>query len=323
MIAIVDVLMVLVAATSAQTAPMDQPLELDGATARWTTFAPAEDVRVGDAGGATTTRQAAEVSSAFFLWPEPAPLSGALATDRPGFSDTAFLVPRGHAHLELGAGYAYDHEDQSRARTYTIGTTALRVGVLDDFELRVKWGGMSLVDTRYPDTSAGGRSFIHHQNIDGATDLSVGFKSPILKHTDANHLPNLSMVPSLSIPSGTNTKTSGDVDPTFELAWNYPLSDKLTGYGIGAIASISDADGRFAQASASLAASYALTDRLSLFVEYFGIYPSARNADCQHNLNGGPVLLINDNLQLDFAVGMGLNEEAPDFFTNVGLSIRF
>jgi hypothetical protein len=260
---------------------------------------------------------------AFFIWPEPAKLDGPIATDRPGYSDTAFLVPRGHTQLEIGFLFSHDTEGDTNTKTHTLPVASLRVGLLDDFELRVKWGGMSLVDGYAPFTTPGGRNITKQDHVDGATDMSVGFKAPILKHTDTNCLPNVSMVPSLSLPVGTDTKTSGDVDPTFELAWNYPITSKLTINGVGSIASISDSEGRFAQASGSFAGCYAITDKLSFFVEYFGIYPNTRHSDCQHDIDLGPVILITDNIQLDFAVGMGLNEEAPDFFTNMGVSFRF
>ena len=277
--------------------------------------------------GDTASSQPAEPEEApfsFFIWPEPAKLEGSLATDRPGFSTSAFLVPRGHAHLELGHIYSYDQEKRSETQNHLVPGASLRVGLLDDFELRVGWSGMSLTESKFPDESPRtGRRFKNHQHEDGATDMNVGFKMPILKHTDENCLPNLSMIPSLSLPPGTDNKTTGDVDPTFLLAWNYPLTDKFLLYGVGSIASISDSEGRFAQATGSLAGAYTINSKWSVFVEYFGIYPSTRDTDCQHNINGGPVFLINDNMQLDFAVGMGLNEEAPDFFINWGLSIRF
>ena len=265
----------------------------------------------------------AKAEPGFFIWPEPANLEGALSTDRPGFSDTAFLVPRGHAQLELGYIYSYDKENHTKTENQTVPGTSLRVGLLDDFELRVKWSGMSLTDSKFPDVSPGGRSYINHQHDDGATDMSVGFKTPILKHTDTNYLPNLSIIPALSLPTGARSKASGNVDPSLELAWNYPIADKFTIYGVGSAAGVSDAEGRFFQSTASLAGCYQVTSRLSFFVEYFGFYPSTRNTDCQHNIDFGPVFLITDNIQLDFAVGMGLNEEAPDFFINWGLSIRF
>lgn len=290
-------------------------------TVSWAQYEPASTSQPTGANEAGADRSE---SLSFFIWPEPAERTGPLATDRPGFSNTAFLVPRGHAHLELGHIYSYDQEKRSETQNHLVPGTSLRVGLLDEFELRVGWSGMSLTESKFPDESSRtGRHFKNHQHDDGATDMSVGFKSPILKHSDTNHLPNVSIVPSLSIPTGTNNKTTGDVDPTFQVAWNYPFTDQFVLYGVGSIASISDTEGRFAQATGSLAGSYTINDRWSVFVEYFGIYPNTRETDCQHNINGGPVLLINDNIQLDLAVGMGLNEEAPDFFVNWGLSIRF
>lgn len=273
---------------------------------------------------ATAMEDESEKPLAFFIWPEPAKLEGPLVTDRPGFSNTAFLVPRGHAHLELGHVYSYDQEKRTETQNHLVAGTSLRVGLLDDMELRVGWSGMSLTESKFPDESPRtGRHFMNHQHDDGATDMSIGFKMPILKHSGTNYLPNLSMVPSISIPTGANNKTSGDVDPTFLLAWNYPITSKFTAYGVGSIAAVTDSEGRYAQATGSLAGSYTIDERWSVFIEYFGIYPSTRETDCQHNINGGPVFLISDNIQMDLAVGMGLNEEAPDFFVNWGISIRF
>lgn len=258
----------------------------------------------------------------FFVWPQPASLEGPLVTDRPGFSDSAILVPRGHAHLELGYVYAYDKEEGAHTNTQLAPGTSLRIGLLDDFELRVKWNGMSYVERTFQDISPAGRRYTHKQRDDGGGDINIGFKVPILKRGDTE-LPNISILPALWIPMGSETKTTGDVDPEFRFAWNLPVNEKLTIYGVGSIASISDIEERFAQATGSLAASYAVTSKFSLFVEYFGIYPNSRTGDCSHNLNGGPVYLINDNIQLDLAVGMGLNEEAPDFFISTGISFRF
>ncbi|RIK66108.1 MAG: hypothetical protein DCC65_10830 [Planctomycetota bacterium] len=272
-----------------------------------------------------SSQPAAEEKSpfSFFIWPEPAKLEGPISTDRPGFSTSASLVPRGHMHIEVGHIYSYDQEKRTETQSHLVPGTGLRVGLLDDLELRVNWNGMSLTESKFRDTSPAGRRFTNHQHDDGAGDMSTGFKFPVLKHTDTNHQPNISLVPTISLPTGGKTKTTGDVDPSILLAWNYPLTEKFTLYGIGSVASISDSDGRFCQSAASFAGSYTISDQWSFFVEYFGIYPNTRNSDCQHNINGGPVFLITDNIQLDLAVGMGLNEEAPDFFVNWGISIRF
>jgi len=58
-------------------------------------------------------------------------------------------------------------------------------------------------------------------------------------------------------------------------------------------------------------------------LEYFGFYPNDLGTDCAHFINGGFTYLITNNLQIDWRAGFGVNEEAEDFFTGVGLSWRF
>ena len=59
-----------------------------------------------------------------------------------------------------------------------------------------------------------------------------------------------------------------------------------------------------------------------LFVEYYGLYPNAEHRDAAHTPNGGFTFQINNNFQIDWRIGGGLNEEADDFFTGVGFAWR-
>jgi hypothetical protein len=72
-----------------------------------------------------------------------------------------------------------------------------------------------------------------------------------------------------------------------------------------------------------LATFYQFTPKLGGFVEYYGLYPSTRGSDCQHNIDFGPVVLVNDNFQIDIRAGFGLNAEAPDFIAGIGFCFRF
>src|SRR5262245_22773309 len=68
----------------------------------------------------------------FFIWPEPAPLEGTIATDRPGFSDTTSVVPRGHVQWEMGYTYSYDKgPDHYRLQTQDFPEGSLRIGVIN------------------------------------------------------------------------------------------------------------------------------------------------------------------------------------------------
>ena len=80
---------------------------------------------------------------------------------------------------------------------------------------------------------------------------------------------------------------------------------------------------QFLQTTQSVSLAYDIVDRLAGYVEYFVLAPDVIGEDCAHNLNTGFTYLITDNIQADWRIGMGLNEQAPDFFTGVGLSFRF
>jgi len=258
----------------------------------------------------------------FWLFPTRPEASGTIATDRPGYSDSYAVMARGFTNLEAGYTFTYDREGHTRSKNHTVGEFSLRTGLTDNFELRVKWGGYSLTDAVYRGESPySGRRVTLEEHDDGGTDMSVGFKTQLLKQDGL--VPNLSIIPAISLPTGTNSKSTNDVDPEVRLAWNYALTDKWQIYGVGVAAVVSDSDGRFFQSAASLATYYQFTKNLGGFVEYYGVYPAGRGVDCQHAIDFGPVILVNDNFQIDIRAGFGLNEQAPDFFCGIGFGWRF
>jgi len=271
---------------------------------------------------APTTSPAGETPKGGFLfWPAPLALTDNISTDRPGFTNSPFVTPRGHTVIETGYTFTLDRQNGTRMSSHDLPELLIRTGLTDDVELRLNWTGVSFTETTFVDQDRAGRHYWHTEHADGATDMSVGFKAHLLKQSGA--LPSFAIIPSLSVPTGAAKTSSGDVVPEVDFPWNYALNDKWSIYGMAVVTMPNDARGHFFQARASAATCYQVTDKLSFFVEYFGLYPGARDADCQHNLDCGPILLINRNCQVDFRVGMGINGAAPDFFTGIGLSIRF
>jgi len=271
---------------------------------------------------ASAPSTAATPTSGFLFWPTPAPLEGTIATDRPGFADTTFVVPRGHFQLELGYTYTDDSEVGTRARDHAFAQTNLRIGLLDNLEFRTLWSGYSMTETEFETTSRwAGRHIRATDRDDGAGDMTLGLRTQLLKNDGL--VPDLTFLTDLSIPVGTNSKTAGDVVPDVRLAYGWALTEKLRLYGVG-IAAVPVSDGeRFFQAAGSAGLSYAWTDRFGTFVEYYGIFPGRKDEDCAHNLDGGFAFLLSDNCQLDFSAGVGLNEQAPDYFVGIGISFRW
>jgi hypothetical protein len=197
----------------------------------------------------------------------------------------------------------------------------LRVGLAKDWELRVFWLGGSLTESMFRETNDAGRRVDVKGHEDGATDMSIGFKYHIREQD--GWIPDMGVIGEVSIPTGTRSKTSGDVDPGAKFLWAYALTDRLSLSGNVNIAVPTGEKGRFFQTAASVSMGYSWTDWMGSFVEYFGIYPNDRGSDCAHTVNGGFTFPITDNLQFDVRVGVGLNEEADDLFAGSGLAIRF
>ncbi len=267
-------------------------------------------------------QSAQEPVGGFLFWPSPAPLEGTLSTDRPGFADTTSVVPRGHMQIELGYTYTEDSGDGVRKQDHAFAQTNFRIGLLDNLELRTLWNGFSATESRLiAESPRTGRRFHARDHDDGAGDMTLGLRTQIVKND--GFVPDLTFLTNLSIPVGSNSKTAGDVVPDARLAYGWALTEKLRLYGVG-IAAVPVSDGeRYFQTAGSAGLSYAWTDRLSTFVEYFGIFPGARYEDCAHNMDGGFAFLLSDNCQLDFSAGVGLNEQAPDYFVGVGISFRW
>jgi outer membrane putative beta-barrel porin/alpha-amylase len=268
-----------------------------------------------------TTQPAEPEATKNFLGLPAEPLTGPLITDRPDFTESTAVIPFGHLHLETGYTFTYDDENGLRSSDQTFPEALLRVGVVKDWELRLGWTGWSLTEELFTEENDAGRMVRREEHDDGGTDMTVGFKRYLLPQKGLR--PELGVIGELSLPTGTGTKSSGDVDPQVKILWSYDLpADSYVAGNLNFAVPTSE-DGRFFQTSASVSLGHQLTDWMGMYVEYFGFYPNDRWTDCAHTVNGGFTFLITDNLQFDVRTGAGLNEEADDFFAGAGLSMRF
>lgn len=265
--------------------------------------------------------QQAATPSRNFLGLEADPFDGPIVTDRPDFTEATAVVPRGRVQLESGYTFTANDDDGVRSADHLFPEYLLRVGVVKDVELRLVWLGMSLTESMFGEVNDAGRRVRSIDHQDGAMDLSIGTKYHI---TDADGLiPDLSVIAELGVPTGSDNKTAGDVEPGVKLLWAYELTERLSLAGNLNLAVLMSERGRFVQPAASLTLGYALAEGVGMYVEYFGLYPNDRGTDAAHYANGGFTFLITDDVQLDIRSGVGLNHEADDFFTGVGLSFRF
>jgi hypothetical protein len=65
-------------------------------------------------------------------------------------------------------------------------------------------------------------------------------------------------------------------------------------------------------------------ERWKVHAEYFGIFSNGRaDESVQQFFSPGAHYLITPNFEIGVRVGWGLNDEAPNFFSNAGLGWRY
>ena len=255
---------------------------------------PSDDPSATSGSGTSTDSNASGETASVF---DPVPLTGTIGTGRPSFGTGTTPVPVGHFQLESG----YQYTEDGDAKTHTFPQFLARYGVYDGIELRVGWTGIVIPE--------GGDS--------GTSDLRFGAKLAIRQQD--GFVPAMAFQPSFTVPTG-DASASDRVDPQvqFPLAWSVGDNfNVLANLVLGTSSAGTDTRPTYAQ---SLLVGYSVTDRLSVFAEYFGVNTSDRRET--HNVDGGVLFLLNGNAQIDFVIGGGLNEQADDFFVGAGYSFR-
>lgn len=227
-----------------------------------------------------------------------AQFSDAVSGERPGFSSSPIALAKSRFQLEGGYQFTRDNGSPDISNS-TLPLTLFRYGVADQVELQLSWAGWSWTD-------AGG------QDIDGATDASVGVKWQL---TDADATTPVALFAGASLPIGSSDLSSDDVDPVIGAFWSH--SSSLNWFGTLLVSHSNDQT--TTQNAVGLSLPYG--NRSSGYIEYFGNYGD--DGGPQHYLNGGIAYLSTANLQLDVNGGFGLNSRALDFFLGFGFAYRF
>ncbi len=195
-------------------------------------------------------------------------LNKPLVTDRPDFTESTDAIPQGYSQLEAGYTFTYDREGSDRTREHTAPELLLRIGIAENFELRIGWDGYSWTDSQFEGETRGGRRITREDTSNGAQDMSLGFKHKLVEQD--GKIPHFGVIGAITVPSGSAGISSGDVDPEVVFLWAYDVNDRFAIAGNVGVALPTDVHGRFVQTFASLSTAFTLTDELGTYLEYFG-----------------------------------------------------
>lgn len=225
-----------------------------------------------------------------------------IVTDRPSFTTGPRLLDPGILQMELGYTYR-DDAGETGLNVSSGPETLVRYGFNEKLELRFGWDGYDFVEDAK----------------DEAGNTFIGWKYKL-----GDFIPDtsLALITTISLPTGSG---KNDVDPQTLLGWERSLDDKTTlagniGYGSPTDELTGD---RFTQGIISIMCSRTLNEEMTGFAEYYTNFPAMDGQDAAHVLHTGVAYLLNVDMQLDFRAGVGLNDQADDWFIGVGFSYKF
>jgi hypothetical protein len=239
-----------------------------------------------------------------------------LVTDRPDVTESAETVSRGLVQIEVGFNFVnFDKEGESLGVT-TFPTTLIRVGLDRKVELRFEWLGM-VSESREEDGTTSHEA--------GPGNTTMGAKIKLREERGA--APQLALLVDAVLPTGSESLRTERIDPGLRLAGSHTLSERLgVAYNLGVVALSIEEEGGDVDTHAvgrySAALAIGINQRWNSFVELFGFVPLAGPEPTKNLFDAGFTYLSSKIVQLDLSAGLGLNENADDWFVGAGFSIR-
>ena len=235
-------------------------------------------------------------------------VSEPLVTDRPDATESPSTIAPGFIQVETGAFYESFEDNTIKFETYTFNTTLLRLGLLDNMELRIGW------DFVEGQTSINGSRLTNVTS--GFNPLLLGTKIAISE--EKGWFPQMGLVGQLYLPFTAShdyrPETTG-VDFRFSFAHTLNKKSSLA-YNIGAQWRDDSPEAAYIY---SLAYGYSLTEKLGAYVELYGDFPEDNKAN--HHWDAGLTYLISNNVQLDTTVGSSITK-GQDILLSAGVSFR-
>ena len=255
-------------------------------------------------------------------------------TDRPDFTDATYTVGKGVTIIENGYTFTRNNDADLHISRRVLPETLVRVGLTDEFELRMKWYGYLMTDVTDQATGLKDSYF-------GSPDLYLGFKYEVRQQED--YIPMVTFLGGSTVPTGTGGVSSGAMQPfgNVVIGWGFrrwlylkmssgvdflrttDVTQVISEGTLAAPVGIHGTDNNSTWHN-SVSLLYQATKRVGGFVEWFS-FVSNNSADnrAQHYADTGLFLYVTPNVQLDVRIGERISHRVDGMFTGAGLSVRF
>jgi len=234
--------------------------------------------------------------------------------DRPDRMITPCVVDPGTVQIELSAiDWARTRDRDGRSDETLIGDSVLRFGLGDEFDLRI---GLSPV-VRIREISDG-----RVERHEGVGDLTVGLRRRIVDGAD--DAVSFGVQLAATLPTGGDRLGQGDWSVELVTPVQVPLGDVFT-LGLAptiAAAADEDGDGRHFAWGGVAGIEAALGERVAIGTELYAIRNEEDGRPTEATADAHATWRVSDDVQLDVAAYVGLNDDTPDVELLSGITWR-
>ena len=256
------------------------------------------------------------------FWPAAAlTTSDDIDTNRPSFTSSPLVVPRGSLQLENGALYQHF---QHGSNYVDASETEVRFGLTKRTEFQMFVPSWVLLNSNGGTATATStaRATAHVIETPGGTQSGVSdITEAGVKHQFGPFFKdlNIGFIGGVTVPTGATFISGSGVQPVLRMPWNKALSKNWSLCGMQSLLVVHA--GRDVQWQNFWLLCRALGPRTTVFTEYAGFY--THQFQPLNFAHFGVVRKLNRSNQLDLHFGFGLNKSAPAAFVGVGYSVRF
>jgi hypothetical protein len=238
-----------------------------------------------------------------------------LETDRDSFTPATETVETGRLVLESGYSFI---DNRDAAETHSLPELIARYGVTDWLEFRLGSNYEVGGEANAISGSGGGGDF-DGVEIESEAKVTYGLKAALTSQDGW-------MPRSIAILQAA-TPTSGAENDTHLVAtyaWGWELADgwlwdSALRYGDGAAE-----EDDFNRWAPSTVLKVEVAEQWNAHLEYFGVFTDGRSEELsQSYLSPGVHYLVTPDLEVGVRVGWGLGSDAANFFSNIGVGVRF
>ncbi len=238
-----------------------------------------------------------------------------ISTDRPDFVESSNVVGKGRFQIETGL--AVDRFKQAPLNIRTTTTpTLLRLGVSDEWELRLETDGRTWLHSRDQTNQT---NFSQR----GYSDLAVGTKWHLQDQQEG--IPSIGVLAHVDLPSGSAEFKGKGARPSLRVVYEWELPNDLSlGVEHGLLYDNTDQGKRFASGIFGITLAKSWTEQFRTFVEFAAPQITKTTyGGTLASLDVGAAYLLSNDIQLDTTVTRGLNRRTADWTWGIGISLRF